>query len=250
MSNDTQVAAPTALPDWERPLVQAAYKILCSDDKPPAGEHWEGFVARRFVAAVEASARQLSEQPGFVMVPVDPTEAMLEAANNEETWDDDAMHAETYRSMIAAAPTEAKPAPYHCQSCNGYGMIGGPSFYAPDEGGVPCPDCATPDEQIEAAAKVIAERMDSPWEHMYEQGRNNMRNIARAAMIAARPLTASPTAPSTEASGLVRDERAEFEAWYFDKYMLQPAKFGDRYDCQIANQQWIAWQARALKGTK
>lgn len=45
------------------------------------------------------------------------------------------------------------------------------------------------------------------------------------------------------------DERAEFEAWYFDKYMLQPENFGDRYDCQIANQQWIAWQARASKGT-
>ena len=57
MSNDTQIAAPTALPDWEHPLVQAAYKILCSDDKPPAGEHWEGFVARRFVAAVEAALR-------------------------------------------------------------------------------------------------------------------------------------------------------------------------------------------------
>ncbi len=29
-----------------------------------------------------------------------------------------------------------------CATCNGHGMIGGPSFYAPEEGGVPCPDCA------------------------------------------------------------------------------------------------------------
>ena len=28
-----------------------------------------------------------------------------------------------------------------CQTCNGTGMIGGPSFYAPDEVGEPCPDC-------------------------------------------------------------------------------------------------------------
>jgi|SRR5882672_1631116 len=28
-----------------------------------------------------------------------------------------------------------------CQTCNGHGMIGGPSFSQPDEGGVPCPDC-------------------------------------------------------------------------------------------------------------
>ena len=51
MSNDTQIVA---LPDWEHPLVQAAYKILCSDDKPPAGKHWEGFVARRITAAAIA----------------------------------------------------------------------------------------------------------------------------------------------------------------------------------------------------
>jgi hypothetical protein len=31
-----------------------------------------------------------------------------------------------------------------CATCNGYGMIGGPSYYAPDEGGEPCPDCAAP----------------------------------------------------------------------------------------------------------
>lgn len=29
-----------------------------------------------------------------------------------------------------------------CATCNDNGRIGGPSFYAPDEGGVPCPDCA------------------------------------------------------------------------------------------------------------
>ncbi|CAA2366827.1 hypothetical protein [Xanthomonas phage Olaya] len=28
-----------------------------------------------------------------------------------------------------------------CETCSGWGMIGGPSFYAPDEGGEPCPDC-------------------------------------------------------------------------------------------------------------
>lgn len=28
-----------------------------------------------------------------------------------------------------------------CETCSGWGRIGGPSFYAPDEGGDPCPDC-------------------------------------------------------------------------------------------------------------
>lgn len=30
-----------------------------------------------------------------------------------------------------------------CETCNGNGLIGGPSFYAPDEGGQPCPDCGS-----------------------------------------------------------------------------------------------------------
>lgn len=56
----------------------------------------------------------------------------------------------------AAAPTEAKPA-----------------------------QDAVDAEQIEAAAKVIAEHMDYPWEHMYEKGRDNMRAIACDAIRAA-----------------------------------------------------------------
>lgn len=33
-----------------------------------------------------------------------------------------------------------------CETCNGHGMIGGPSFREPDEGGVPCPDCTRASE--------------------------------------------------------------------------------------------------------
>jgi hypothetical protein len=40
-------------------------------------------------------------------------------------------------------PTHWMPLPAPpCATCNGHGMIGGPSFYAPDEGGEPCPDCS------------------------------------------------------------------------------------------------------------
>ncbi|WP_186118303.1 hypothetical protein [Burkholderia gladioli] len=38
-----------------------------------------------------------------------------------------------------------------CATCNGHGMIGGPSFSAPDEGGVPCPDCAAPAAEAKSA---------------------------------------------------------------------------------------------------
>ena len=35
-----------------------------------------------------------------------------------------------------------------CKTCNDNGRIGGPSFYAPDEGGEPCPDCSAPIQQV------------------------------------------------------------------------------------------------------
>lgn len=52
--------------------------------------------------------------------------------------------APTLASAPTPEPMSAPTAEPVCQTCNGHGMIGGPSFYAPDEGGVPCPDCATP----------------------------------------------------------------------------------------------------------
>lgn len=42
-------------------------------------------------------------------------------------------------SLLASAPQASK-----CPTCNDNGLVGGPSFYAPDEGGVPCPDCSQP----------------------------------------------------------------------------------------------------------
>lgn len=41
-----------SLPDFEDPRVQVVYKLLCDLTEPPGDEHWEGFVARRIVAAI------------------------------------------------------------------------------------------------------------------------------------------------------------------------------------------------------
>lgn len=71
---------------------------------------------------------------------------------NIELAAEDVLH-----SFTAHAPTP--PATEKCRTCNGHGMIGGPSYYSPDEGGEPCPDCApatgqphqsTPEEDAEA----------------------------------------------------------------------------------------------------
>ena len=37
---------------WEDPRVQKVYDILCSDEMPPDGQHWEGWTARRIVDAL------------------------------------------------------------------------------------------------------------------------------------------------------------------------------------------------------
>jgi hypothetical protein len=60
----------------------------------------------------------------------------------------DTLVAETVAAIVAEL---AAPAPT-CATCNDHGMIGGPSFYSPDEGGEPCPTCSgtriVPDGQI------------------------------------------------------------------------------------------------------
>lgn len=48
------VAAPKA--QWEDPRVQAVYDVLCSDEVPPAGQHWEGWAARRIADALSPEA--------------------------------------------------------------------------------------------------------------------------------------------------------------------------------------------------
>ena len=45
-------------------------------------------------------------------------------------------------------------------------------------------------QQADAAAKELADRMDYPWSHMTQKGRDNMREIAQAVIEAAHGITA------------------------------------------------------------
>lgn len=57
--------AAQALPSFDDPRVKAVYRLLCSDETPPnREEHWEGWVARRIVAALAAPADALAEPVG------------------------------------------------------------------------------------------------------------------------------------------------------------------------------------------
>lgn len=69
------------------------------------------------------------------LAPKNPTTEMLRARDGISNV------VSIYRTMLAAAPQPpAEQSVY--QTCSGHGLIGGPSFHQPDEGGVPCPDCA------------------------------------------------------------------------------------------------------------
>lgn len=62
-------------------------------------------------------------------------------------------------SEIAAVvfPPIKTPDPLACDCCGGSGWIGGPSFYQPDEGGYPCPDC---EARLEAEHGICAQDGD------------------------------------------------------------------------------------------
>jgi hypothetical protein len=56
LSRATQEAVTGELAEWEDQRVQLVYELLCDQVAPPAEEHWEGFSARRIVAALFPSA--------------------------------------------------------------------------------------------------------------------------------------------------------------------------------------------------
>lgn len=49
--------------DFDDPRVQAVYAILCDETPPPTGEHWEGFAARRIVAALATQPPAVQGEP-------------------------------------------------------------------------------------------------------------------------------------------------------------------------------------------
>lgn len=75
------------LPDFNDARVQLVYEMLCAPANPPTGEHWEGFIARKIVAALSTA----------------PTTGSAPIANTDE-W-----HA-GYTAGYIAAEKDAAPA--------------------------------------------------------------------------------------------------------------------------------------------
>lgn len=79
-----------------------------------------------------------------------------------------------------------------CQTCKGNGLIGGPSFYAPDEGGVLCPDCS---ERVVAVVEREPDYMSRG--HFYEGTRKVARRLAafQELTVGTKLVAYSPSAP-------------------------------------------------------
>lgn len=69
------------------------------------------------------------------------TDAMLSAAPSQQA-PTNCRHCGGPDNVLCAGQCKQQ-APL-CATCNDNGLIGGPSYYAPDEGGAPCPDCSQP----------------------------------------------------------------------------------------------------------
>ena len=76
---------------FEDPKVQTVYNVLCAEDAPPEGQHWEGWVARKIVDALYAApqpaqepetADALLELLGMAQKEIDRLTKELQAANN------------------------------------------------------------------------------------------------------------------------------------------------------------------------
>ncbi|MEG0966749.1 MAG: hypothetical protein RSG92_15375 [Pseudomonas sp.] len=72
---------------------------------------------------------------------IDLRNALLQLREDALHMKDPGDTVNAYNRVLALI--DASPKGGSCTTCNDNGLIGGPSFYQPDEGGVPCPDCAT-----------------------------------------------------------------------------------------------------------
>lgn len=170
-------------------------------------------------AAVEAALLAPQQAEGWVMVPVEPTREMIDAAwdfagGKHITEAPDPYYA--YKTMIAARPSAPQQA-----EIDAITELNHAQWLA-----------------LENVRTLAARNRKEEWaQHL-------LRWCIEAGN-AARILRSTPSAPTA----VEPDERAEFEAWFFDKYTTPIEKYpaGD-YVYLTDRNMWEAWQARASKG--
>ena len=98
-----------------------------------------GEIADSIIAKFEADPAQYVTPAEYPPLPRPAWNAKTIRAT-EEAFSADQMRTYYGQGRIGRAPAPAAK----CETCNDNGLIGGPSFYDPGEGGVPCPDCSAP----------------------------------------------------------------------------------------------------------
>lgn len=160
--------------------------------------------------AIADAIRSLASQPvqdGYVLVPVEPTDAMLQAAWDSCSFGDETTYRECWKAMLAAAPQpspEAQPVAGH--------RCSNPCFYTACP---PCPEASSDkavvsDEQIE---KLFYKELecDGGWA-LYEVTPGNIIRFARALL-----QSAAPAMPANDS--VIRIDLSEEEAKDLREYI-------------------------------
>lgn len=160
--------------------------------------------------AIRDAGKDLSTPPA--VVPAVPSDAqILTCFADTEAEGQGAYMLAVGRAILALSQT-TQPQAAKCGTCNDEGLIGGPTFSDPGEGGVPCPDCtppaATPAAPSEAIAlireaKTILARAtgaNAARDAMWKRDVNDAAHRLAAALAAlAQPAPVAAPAPASEA---------------------------------------------------
>lgn len=112
-------AKSTAPAQWEDHRVQKVYEILCRDDAPPPGEHWEGFQARLIVDAIcGATPAALTDAARRLMLAADDVNLGRSIHNERKSddkiegpvWDELKAASSAVRTLLAQRDKETKNA--------------------------------------------------------------------------------------------------------------------------------------------
>lgn len=104
------------MPAIADPRVQEVYKILCDDDvNPPEEEHWEGFVARRIVAALSAPPNEARWVDADFVEHSMTREAVMELLMR--FWREWPGGFEEIEAALSAPQAPTEPADKYCEEC-------------------------------------------------------------------------------------------------------------------------------------
>ena len=147
---------------------------------------------------------EMLEQPSYT---ADDYMTMMEAAN-EIRYLAGLHHTESTepdREQVGEAQATAQAV---CQTCNGNGVIGGPSYYAPDEGGERCPDCCDTPSYCSSVRRCTAkdaspsrecgEPQGAAFERAAQEAEYVLNANLRADTIPARIRSLAASAPTLE----------------------------------------------------